>query len=311
MQKRISIMIMLTLAIVLMACSTNDDLPLPEPTTPPDILTEEGSGEINGYTLVWEDLFNEPVLNTDNWQIEENGDGGGNQELQYYRKENVAIGKEQETGKNCLIITAKKESYNGKSATSGRLNTHTKHAFTFGKIEASIKLPKTANGLWPAFWMLGDDYQTNPWPVCGEIDILEMGHTDGITQNRTETFFNGACHWGHYVGTGHPNYAKMKNADYSLQENFHLYTLIWDENNIKMYLDLDKYPNTEPYFDMAIHDRSTDSSPGKYLQKDFFIILNMAVGGNFTSIWDINKVTALDSGDAKMYVDFVKVYQKQ
>src|SRR5690606_33820583 len=92
--------------------------------------------------------------------------------------------------------TAKKETFGGKPATSGRINSVGKKYFKHGKVEASIKLPKTANGLWPAFWMMGNDYPTVGWPACGEIDILEMGHSKGITNKTQDRFFNGALHWG-------------------------------------------------------------------------------------------------------------------
>lgn len=306
---------MFTLAIALafafVSCSETDDPGTEEPKTPTEEADETGSGEVDGYALVWQDLFNQSPLNQDNWKIEINGNGNGNAELQYYRAENISIGKEPDSQKSCLIITAKKESYEGRSFTSGRLNTDGKHKFTYGKIEASIKLPKTANGLWPAFWMLGADYATNGWPHCGEIDILEMGHTDGIKGNKTEKYFNGACHWGYYEGAGYPNYAKACTAPYSLQDGkFHLYTLIWDENAIKMYLDLDKNPDVTPYYEMAITDRSTDKSPGNYFHKDCFILFNLAVGGYFTGILNPAQITALPDEEAKMYVDFVKVYQK-
>lgn len=150
---------MFTLAIALafafVSCSETDDPGTEEPKTPTEEADETGSGEVDGYALVWQDLFNQSPLNQDNWKIEINGNGNGNAELQYYRAENISIGKEPDSQKSCLIITAKKESYEGRSFTSGRLNTDGKHKFTYGKIEASIKLPKTANGLWPAFWMLG------------------------------------------------------------------------------------------------------------------------------------------------------------
>ena len=310
---------MFTLAIALVfafiSCSDNTDPIVPEgpeaPDTPADDATEAGSGETDGYTLVWQDLFNEPTLNSGNWNIEINGNGNGNAELQYYRAENISIGQEPESKKSCLVITAKKESYEGKSFTSGRLTTNGKRVFTYGKVEASIKLPKTANGLWPAFWMMGADYNTAGWPRCGEIDIMEMGHSDGIKGNKTEKYFNGACHWGYYEGAGYPNYAQASSAPYSLQDDqFHLFTLIWDKNAIKMYLDLDKNPNVSPYYEMAISDQSTDKSPGNYFNKDCFILFNMAVGGYFTGLLSPNQITALPNGEARMFVDFVKVYQK-
>ena len=86
------------------------------------------------------------------------------------------MGIEPTTGRKCLILTARKENYRGKSASSGRINTSRSFAFTHGRIDALIRLPQTANGLWPAFWLLGADFAQVGWPACGEIDILEMGH---------------------------------------------------------------------------------------------------------------------------------------
>lgn len=275
-------------------------------------LSEIGSGEINGYKIVWEDKFDTGTLDeARRWSVEVNGNGGGNSELQYYRRENIGVGTEPVSGASCLIITAKKENYLNKTCTSGRLTTQNKMTVKYGKIEARIKLPKTANGLWPAFWTLGADIPTVGWPKCGEIDILEMGNSNGIKNGTQETYFNGACHWGEsWNGGAYPNYAKATTNPYSLQDDFHLYTLIWDENAIKMYLDLDKYPNNSPYFEMTINGQDVVGNPRRYFHKPNFVILNLAIGGNFPQIWDINKITALNSGDAKMYVDFVRVYQK-
>lgn len=262
------------------------------------------------YTLVWQDNFEGSELNTNNWNIEVNGDGGGNRELQYYRKENISIGNEPSSGASCLIITAKKENYSGKTVTSGRLTTQNKVNFKYGKIEARIKLPRTANGLWPAFWLLGSDFSKVGWPRSGEIDIMEVGHVNGIKNKTQDYLFNGACHWGYYQPAGwYPSYAKEKVSDYSLVDDFHLYTLIWDSESIKMYLDIDKYPNEEPYFEIGITDKSSDISTYYYFNKPFFVILNLAVGGNFTQIWNIDEVTALSEGQAKMYVDYVRLYQ--
>lgn len=275
-------------------------------------LSDIGSGEINGYKIVWEDKFDSGTLDeAKRWSVEVNGNGGGNSELQYYRRENISVGTEPVSGASCLIITAKKENFLNKTCTSGRLTTQNKMTVKYGKIEARIKLPKTANGLWPAFWTLGADIPTVGWPKCGEIDILEMGNSNGIKNGTQETYFNGACHWGESWNNGsYPNYARATTNPYSLQDDFHLYTLIWDENAIKMYLDLDKYPNNSPYFEMTINGQDVVGNPRRYFHKPNFVILNLAIGGNFPQIWDINKITALNSGDAKMYVDFVRVYQK-
>lgn len=264
------------------------------------------------YKLVWNDEFSGTTLNEEAWNIEVNGNGGGNAELQYYTRDNVTIEVDPVSGENCLVLTAKKQSYNGKSFTSGRLNTADKVIFTRGKIESRIKLPKTANGLWPAFWMLGNDFKDVGWPSCGEIDIVEMGNATGISRGTQDRFFNGACHWGFYRDGAYPNYARSTTNSYSLQDDeFHIFTLEWDEEYVTMYLDRDKYPDVEPYYKMGVSDMSGEWGTGFYFQHDFFIVYDLAVGGYFTGILQPNGITALNDGDAKMYIDWVRVYQKE
>lgn len=277
--------------------------------------TQTGSGETGGYKLVWQDLFDGTELNRSRWNIEVNGDGGGNSELQYYsdRESNVRVGQD-EKGNGCLILTAVRENYMGKSFTSGRITSKGLIAFKHGKVEASIKLPKTANGLWPAFWMMGNDIDAVGWPRCGEIDICEFGHQDAFGPGTQDRYFNGACHWG--TGWPQPNYARAHTHDYSLQDGeFHLFTCIWDEESIRMYCDLDKYPNQEPYYSMSIPDNQPGVSdyPGNYFHKENFILFNLAVGGSFPGIYSASGITALNSGNgqkASMYVNYVKIYQK-
>ena len=275
-------------------------------TTVPGSEDQTGSGEGNGYTLVWADYFDGAALDNTSWNVEVNGNGGGNNELQYYAAENVTVAD------GCLILTAKREESHGKHFTSGRLNTKGKRFFTHGKIESSIRLPKTADGLWPAFWLLGNDIDTNPWPKCGEIDIVEMGNGNGIKYGTQEKYFNGACHWGFYKNGAYPNYAKSQVNSYSLQDGeFHLFTLIWDESSIKMYLDMDKYPNVQPYYEMGITETEDEWATGNYFHHDFFIVYDLAIGGNFPGIWDAAKITAVGDTPVNMYIDYVKVYQKQ
>lgn len=111
---------------------------------------QKGTGETDGYKLVWQDLFDNGSLDTAAWNVEVRNDGCGNNELQYYTTENVTVAPDS-LGNGCLIITAKMEEYGGLDFTSGRITSQGKVSFCHGKIEASIKLPKTANGLWPAF----------------------------------------------------------------------------------------------------------------------------------------------------------------
>ena len=259
----------------------------------------------NDYTLVWSDEFEGNALNTSVWNIEVNGDGGGNNELQYYCEKGVKV----ENGN--LTLTATKENYGSKHFTSGRINSKNNFYFKHGKIEASIKLPSTANGLWPAFWMMGNDFDQVGWPKCGEIDILEMGNANGISAGTQDRYFNGACHWGFYKDGNYPNYGKSSTWDYSLQDgNYHTYTCFWDDERVRMYVDYDKYPSRDPYYEMGLGDSDDEWATGKYFHKPFFILFNLAVGGNFTGIWDTNEITALANGARSMYVDWVRVFQR-
>ncbi len=285
------------------------------PQTADSAEPQEGSGATDGYSLVWQELFDGQELNPLRWDIEVNGSGGGNNELQYYtdRAENVRLGDDG-NGNGCLILTARRENYSGTNFTSGRVNSKNRIAFKHGKIEASIKLPRTANGLWPAFWMMGNDYDEVGWPKCGETDILEMGNAEGIKHGTQERFFNGACHWGQ--GWPAASYAKSTTKTYSLQDGeFHLFTVIWDENAISMYVDLDRQPRQNPYYkiDIPADDPDNEWSAGNYFHKDNFILFNLAVGGDFTGLHNASDITALNDGngnEASMYVNYVRIYQK-
>ena len=268
------------------------------------------------YTLVWSDEFNDPALNTDIWNIEVNNSGCGNAELEYYSERGVSMGVEPNSGEHCLILTARKEEWGSGSGlrhfTSGRINSSQKVYFTHGIVEAQILIPSTANGLWPAFWMMGNDHKTNGWPRCGEIDIMEMGNANGIKNGTQDRYFNGAAHWGFYKNNAYPNYGVPSTNSYSLQDGqFHLFTLVWDENNLTMYLDRDKYPNVQPYYKMGIESTDGDWATGNYLHKPFFILFNLAVGGNFPNIKTVEGITALANEERSMYINYVRVYQKE
>lgn len=270
-----------------------------------DKKSQNGTGEVDGYHLVWQDLFDDGVIDRV-WNIEDNVPVYNN-ELQNYTRDNVSEGPDPD-GNGCLIITAKKGYSGGKQCSSGRLNTNGTMSFTHGKVEASIKFPKTANGLWPAFWMMGKD--VSRWPYCGEIDILEMGNAEAHDRGVQDRYFNGACHWGPNSDS-HQMHNENNTWDYSIQDGeFHLFTLYWDDQRLLMYLDQDKYPSVRPYFQLDISNKYGDNNPGTYFHHDFHILFNMAIGGDFPKIFDVNGVTALQQGEAKMYVNYVKVYQK-
>lgn len=297
------------------------------------------------WQLVWSDEFETESLNTASWNVEDNARGGGNAELQYYAPKNVTIEKHPLSGESCLVLNAQRENYKNRPCTSARLNTQGKVTVEYGKVEARIAFPYTADGLWPAFWMLGNNLATDlgnnddvdaraaqlaaegrvVWPKCGEIDICEMGHHNGIEAGTQDRYFNGACHWGESFNNGaYPNYGQFNTADYPIQGDFHLFTLIWSEDSIAMYLDKDLYPEVEPYFQLSLRGKEVNE-PGHYFNHPFYLVLNLSVGGFFPNMPaaekypelitaddpSFQKVTALpaDGTPVKMYVDYIRVYK--
>ena len=267
-----------------------------------------------GYKMVWSDEFNGTSLNTKVWNIEENGNGGGNQELQYYRKENVAVANGN------LVLTARRENYNNKQFTSGRINSRDKAYFKHGIIQARIKFPKTANGVWPAYWMMGNDYGKLGWPRCGEIDIVETGNAEGIKNGTQTRHFGATLHWGTSAGANHKQYG----TSYLAPENnplqndeYHIITTEWDGQFLSMYYDLKDFTvaakNKARFYSATIPASTNSADIGHYFQKPFFFIFNLAVGGNYTGIYNAGGISALpNAGDeAKMFVDWVRVYQDE
>ena len=308
------------------------------------VLVLVGCGQKEKYRLLWEDNFEGETLNEAYWNVEDNARGGGNAEMQYYSPRNVSIERHPVSGERCLVLSARREDYRNRPATSARLNTQDKVLVHYGKVEARIAFPHTADGLWPAFWMLGNNLATNlgnddsvdrqadalaaqgrvVWPKCGEIDIVEMGHKDGIDKGLQDRYFNGAAHWGEAFNDGHyPNRAGVCEAPYSVQGDFHLFTLLWTPDTLAMYLDQDKYPDVAPYFALSLRDKSVNE-PGHYFNHPFYLVFNLAVGGFFPGLPttpkypevvtaddpNFQQITALpaDGTPVKMYVDWVRVW---
>lgn len=233
-----------------------------------------------GWTLAWADEFNGSSLDASKWNIEVNGNGGGNNELQYYtaRPENIRV-----TG-GSLVIEARQEAYMGKQYTSGRITTQNKASWQYGRMEARMKIP-TGKGTWPAFWMLGDAISTVGWPASGEIDIME--HVN------TEAFVHGTIHWSNennaYANYGGPS----GNLDFS---QFHLYAVEWDASAIRWYVDGVKFH--EVNIAGGINGTSEFHAP-------YFLLFNLAIGGNWPGSPDASTVFP-----KQMLVDYVRVYRK-
>lgn len=260
--------------------------------------------DLGDYSLVWSDEFDGDTLDRSVWNVEVNGTGCGNHELQYYidspRTVWVKDGR--------LHLTAIPDRNLTPGGThdfaSGRINSKGKAAFRYGAVQASIRIPQTVGGLWPAFWMMGDDIDENTWPRCGELDILEMGHSDGVKAGTPDRLFNGAMHWG--PGRHHQIVGPMT-APYSLQDGkFHTFTLVWDADKIEMYLD----ELETPYLTQDISGTDRDDA-GYYFHKPAFILFNLAVGGDFPGLHSPDQITALDGGPRSLEVEYVRVYRKK
>ena len=236
-----------------------------------------GTEEPEFENLVWSDEFEGDALATTNWSYNTGtgSDGWGNNEAQYYtdRTENVSVSNGE------LHLTARRENFSGADFTSGRIVTENKFEFTYGRIEIRAKLP-SGGGTWPALWMLGANFDTVGWPACGEVDMME--HV-GNEPNRVLSAL-------HYPNNSGGNAAVMSTTVETAETEFHVYTTIWTENTIRFFVDDELY-----------HTFRND--PSIPFNHDFFLIMNVAVGGTLGGTID----PAFTEGT--MDVDYVRVYQ--
>ena len=298
--------LLLFFGVSMQSCSKNDEPVKPdnteeeikddnegqeEETEQPDEQPGDEEEPSKQWNLVFTEDFNE--FNNLVWTKETHEAGWVNNELQEYTEDGVSI--DMDGDKTVLVLTAKR---NGDKFYSGRINSKGKKSFQYGKVEASIKLPKTANGLWPAFWMMGDN--DKEWPACGEIDIMEMGEKEGIATNTSETYINTAIHYGPDV-EGHKQIFQTMNVENSLQDGkYHIYSLEWNENELIVKVD-----------DILIKKFyiGAGSEQFEYFNDKFYFIFNLAVGGDFPGITEPAQITALKDGEsAQMFVDWVKIY---
>lgn len=239
----------------------------------------------NGMTLLWSDEFDGEELNQEDWSYEiGNGSSGwGNNELQFYKEENTSIVDGH------LVIQARKENANGFAYTSSRLITRNKVAFKHGRIDIRAALPE-GQGLWPALWMLGESFTSVGWPRCGEIDIMELvGHQPNA--------IHGTVHYadpqGNHRFQGESYYL---NGGQRFSQAFHVFSLEWDEDYIRWYVDDQAYYTITP---------TTIGNDTAYpFNEPFFFIFNVAVGGNWPGSPDASTVFPQN-----MIVDYVRVFQ--
>lgn len=243
--------------------------------------------------IVWSDEFNGGVIDSGTWTYDVGGGGFGNGQFEYdtARHENSYI-----TNGN-LVIEARRESYSGNSFTSARMLTQGRFAFKYGTLEARVKMPNTANGLWPAFWMMGNNAGAIAWPQCGELDIVEMGSKAGIAQGLQQKKINCALHYADATGS-HGMFDAWTNAPVDLSLDYHLYTMSWTPTNIAFYLDDVPYGS----WDITADYLSEFHQP-------MFPILNIAIVGydpSYTGVYSPDAVTA--TFPARMYVDWIRLY---
>jgi beta-glucanase (GH16 family) len=248
-----------------------------------------------GYTLVWSDEFNGKngsLPDAAKWTYDIGGSGWGNRELEYYtnRAENARI----EHGK--LVITARAEPYSGPGGakfnyTSARLKTQGLFAQAYGRFEARLKIP-AGQGIWPAFWMLGENIDADGWPKCGEIDIMEnIGKEPGTNHSSL-----------HGPSSTKPTSDLTQTitlpAGRKLADGFHVYALEWEPGIVRFYLDANLFA--------TFTDAQWPSGGTWVFDHKFFIILNVAVGGDWPGAPDPTTVFP-----QRMLIDYVRVYQRK
>lgn len=236
-----------------------------------------------GWKLTWHDEFDSSAIDKSNWTYDQGGGGWGNGEAEYYtnRPENARL----ENGS--LVIEARQEKFEGSYYTSARLKTQGLQSFQYGRIEARLKVPSGA-GLWPAFWMLGSNFDGKNWPDCGELDIMEY-------IGKEPDLIMGTMHGPGYSGVlGKTKWNRQK---YNIADDFHTYAIEWDTNQVSWFYDGTKY-STVTRADIGDREWVFD--------QPFFIILNLAVGGQLPG-----PVGLQTTFPAQLLVDYVRVYQLQ
>jgi beta-glucanase (GH16 family) len=253
----------------------------------------QGAGSTdNGRTLVWSDEFNGPEGSAPDpakWIAVHNGSGYENNELEYYTSRPMNVREEN----GSLVITARREAYTGpdgisRAFTSGRIESRGRFELKYGRIEARIKIPK-GKGIWPAFWMLGSDYDKIGWPACGEIDIMENVGFEPST-------IHGSLHGPGYSGSNPLGGKYTLPHQERFGDGYHVFAIEWEPRQIRFYVDDILYETRTP----------GDVPPGNHWAFDhpFYIVLNLAVGGYWPGAPDETTRFPL-----RMLVDYVRVYR--
>lgn len=244
-----------------------------------------------GWELVWHDEFNGSGLpDSSKWSYDEGGHGWGNNEQQYYLAnslENTYLKDGQ------LHIVAVKKEYENRNYTSAKLTTYNKIHQKYGKVEVKAKLPQ-GKGSWPAIWMLPVTIRTKeePWPLCGEIDIMEhVGKDPGMVHTSLHSEL-----YNHVKRTQITHFERLNDVF----NEFHTYGIEWDENSIKFVFDGKLFYET-----FKGQDGRVATNEGWPFDKPYFLILNVAVGGNWGG--EIDETIFPN----EMIVDYVRIFKKK
>lgn len=249
--------------------------------------------------LLWSDEFDSgSAPNPAVWSHDLGAGGWGNQELQEY----TADPANARITEGNLVITARQKLVGSTPVgfTSARLRTEDKLMFRYGTIEARIKVPDLENGLWPAFWTLGNNFAQVGWPMCGELDIMEMGWRDAVRDGLVNRWVGAAAHWenqGSNALFGRVYSPQLAEAA-DLNGEYHILSMDWTPAAVKTYLD------GREIFAMDIS--SQNCADCEEFHQPHFVILNMAVGGTFTGLTSAGQITA--PLPAEMRIDYVRIY---
>jgi len=245
--------------------------------------------------LIWSEEFESgTALDNATWSYDLGASGWGNNELQEYTNnpENVRI----KDGSLVITVQETMAGGSGRGFTSARVRTQDKLTFKYADIEARIRIPDLANGLWPAFWTLGNNFSQVGWPACGELDIMEMGSSSAISDGVINQRVGSTAHWQHQGN--YANYGLSLDTASRLDDGFHVFRMSWTPSQVATYID------DEPIWVFDITSGScTDCSE---FHQPHFVILNMAVGGNYTGLLGSGEITA--STPAEMLIDYVRIY---
>ena len=246
----------------------------------------------NAETLLWSDEFDSGTApNPDVWTPDLGNWGWGNNELQNYTSDPANL--RVENG-NLVIAARKSGSGSGASFTSARIKSIDNLTVKYGTIEARIKVPDLGDGLWPAFWTLGNNFSQIGWPFCGELDVMEMGHVSGVNGGVVNRRTGSAAHWDSFGN--YASYGEFYDAAIDLNDDFHVFRMEWTPDLVSTYIDGNRV------WSMDISSTAEFSE----FHAPHFILLNLAVGGSFTGIYNPDGITA--SFPAEYLIDYVRIY---